>query len=145
MLSRAHRVLLFHSHFEPAARLPPQWIFPGGGIELGETRMDCALRELREETGRTFGFAELSDLSRSIVARKEWSDGSYQTDHSHFYLLRTDEFTPDDSLWTSDEHRDTIEHRWWSASEIQDQRPSIGPEGASELLLEILDLQRRVG
>jgi putative (di)nucleoside polyphosphate hydrolase len=39
-------VLVFRS-----AKFPDVWQFPQGGIEEGESPLDCALRELYEETG----------------------------------------------------------------------------------------------
>lgn len=42
------QVLLVKRRNEPDAGL---WGFPGGHVDLGETAMDAAARELREETG----------------------------------------------------------------------------------------------
>lgn len=45
---REDRVLLVKRRNEPDAGL---WGFPGGHVELGETALDAARRELHEETG----------------------------------------------------------------------------------------------
>lgn len=42
------RVLLIKRKYPPSAG---KWAFPGGGIELGETALEAAARELSEETG----------------------------------------------------------------------------------------------
>jgi 8-oxo-dGTP pyrophosphatase MutT (NUDIX family) len=45
------RVLLFHTHDLDHPDLGTWWELPGGGIDPGETHLDTALREPREETG----------------------------------------------------------------------------------------------
>ncbi|EFN59941.1 hypothetical protein CHLNCDRAFT_133014 [Chlorella variabilis] len=45
---RQPEVLLIRRAKEPAKGL---WCFPGGSLELGETLVDCAVRETLEETG----------------------------------------------------------------------------------------------
>lgn len=39
---------------------PGQWDLPGGGIDPGETPLECGLRELAEETGLVLDGARLS-------------------------------------------------------------------------------------
>lgn len=45
------RVLLFHTRDPDHPDLGTWWELPGGGIDPGETYVDAAIRELREETG----------------------------------------------------------------------------------------------
>ena len=64
--SKNDRILLFLSHFEPGSGLDPAWVFPGGGVEPGESELAAAIRELKEETGRAFSGHDLGEVLASI-------------------------------------------------------------------------------
>jgi ADP-ribose pyrophosphatase YjhB (NUDIX family) len=52
-----HHLLLLHQRIYPSGRLV--WLFPGGGIEAGETAEDCVKREMKEETNLDVRVKEL--------------------------------------------------------------------------------------
>jgi 8-oxo-dGTP pyrophosphatase MutT (NUDIX family) len=74
--------------FDPAGRVllvrhtySPGWIFPGGGVETGESCEEAALRELREEAGIT----ALAPLQLHGIFSNH---ASFNGDHLAFYVLR---------------------------------------------------------
>lgn len=133
-----NKILLFLSHFEPGSGLEPAWVFPGGGIEVDETELEAAIRELAEETGKSFHKGDLGE-SFAVLMHAMPDQRIFKTGEAHFYeLVIQDEFQPDTSGWTLDEHRDTVAHRWWSLNEILAERPWIEPAGSLELLAQRL-------
>lgn len=128
-------VFMLKTHFDPEVGLPPRWITPGGGIDAGETVLEAALRELAEETGIQSTPEALGDLIWKIEGCWDWADGqNHHTFVDHFYLLQITDFELDVSGWTEDEHRDVVEHRWWSISELKDSGESVSPPGLVDFL-----------
>lgn len=135
LVNRREQIFLIKTHFDPELGLPPRWLTPGGGIDAGETIQDTAVRELFEETGLKASQQELGEVFWETEGRWDWSDGvHYQTYVDTFFLLRIDEFELDDSAWTRDEHRDILEWRWWSVSDLIASGESVGPHGLAEHL-----------
>jgi 8-oxo-dGTP pyrophosphatase MutT (NUDIX family) len=115
--------------------LPPRWITPGGGIDAGETSLEAAVRELREETGIVVPQEALGEKLGEIAGRWEWGDGkNHHTYVDHFYKLQVIDFELDNSGWTEDERRDVLEYRWWSLTELKATGEQIGPHGLAELI-----------
>ncbi len=128
------RFLLFLSHFDPGSNLPPQWVFPGGGLEPDELPIEGIIREVFEETGRLF---LPSDFESVAVINHAMEDlRNHDTGEAHFFELRVSEsFEPSSENWTENEHRDTFMHRWVSVSEIVEEKLWVGPAGAIDLLI----------
>lgn len=136
ILHNANReVFLLKTHFDPEVGLPPRWITPGGGIDEGESILEAAIRELREETGIEITPEALGELIWQTKGRWDWADGeNHNTFEDHFYKLQVTEFDIDISGWTKDEHRDVLEFRWWSAAELLATEEFIGPPGLAEFV-----------
>ena len=129
------RFLLMHTRFDHRVGLPPRWITPGGGIDDGETPLEAAVRELREETGLVIEPTELGDMIDAVDGYWDWPDGTYFHSYvDHFFALRVDEFELDRSGWMESEHHDVIDIRWWTLDEIRAEAPFIGPERLIEVL-----------
>jgi 8-oxo-dGTP pyrophosphatase MutT (NUDIX family) len=140
ILDPNYKFLLFLSHFDPGSNLPPQWVFPGGGLEKGEEPLAGVVREVFEETGRKFveqAFKPIQALWHSMDDTRK-----HDTGEAYFFELRVSEpFEPSSEYWTENEHRDTVMHRWVSISEILEEQLWVGPSGAIELLIEWFGIQ----
>jgi 8-oxo-dGTP pyrophosphatase MutT (NUDIX family) len=130
----AGQVFLLLTHFDPEVGLPPRWITPGGGIDVGETPMEAAVRELFEETGLRVDSYSLGEQIWQTSGRWDWSDGNFHTYVDYFFKLRVEHFELDTSGWTKDEQRDVLEYRWWSIAELISSTEQIGPHGLSDYL-----------
>lgn len=128
--TKTGEILLFKTEFDPEIQLPPRWITPGGGIDPGETVAEAAIRELHEETGLQVDAESLGTVAWSVEGRVDWQDGvNFHTFVDHFFLFEVDRFEPDKAHWTDDEHRDVLETRWWSLSELIATGEPVHPPG----------------
>ena len=135
LTNSANEFFLLLTHFDPEVGLPPRWITPGGGIDEGETPIEAAVRELREETGISVSQEVLGEKLGEIAGRWAWGDGqNHHTYVDHFYKLQVEDFELDDSGWTEDERRDVLEFRWWTLAELKATGEQIGPHGLAELI-----------
>lgn len=50
------------------ADFTPRWTLPGGGVDLGESITDGAIREVHEETGYHVRIDSLLDVSSGVIA-----------------------------------------------------------------------------
>jgi 8-oxo-dGTP pyrophosphatase MutT (NUDIX family) len=129
------QVFLLLTHFDPEVQLPPRWITPGGGIDDGETPLEAAIRELREETGLMATPEQLGEQIWRAEGKWHWGDGvNHHTYVDYFYSLKVDNFQLDDRDWTDDERRDVLEFRWWNVSDLSRTQHQVGPDGLIEFL-----------
>jgi 8-oxo-dGTP diphosphatase len=62
VIIRENKILLVQHHKKGRK----YWLFPGGGLEYGETINDCAIRELKEEANLNITIGDLLLVSESI-------------------------------------------------------------------------------
>jgi 8-oxo-dGTP diphosphatase len=84
------RVLMLHRNKEPNKGL---WVAPGGKVEIHESPLECAIRELREETGLSANRMSLRGVVTEVSPRQDyqWLLFIYVTDDFEGELIACDE------------------------------------------------------
>ena len=130
----AGRVLLFHA-VTPEVGPAGWWELPGGGIDDGESYLEAAVREVREETGLRLDPATIGPPSwrRDTTWR---SRGVRRLQHEvvvsahvpgHRPVIRTDG-------QTASELEDYVDVRWWEVGDILGSSERFYPGRLPELL-----------
>ena len=131
LFDRDGRILLFLTT-APDTSGVARWITPGGGVDPGESHLEGALRELREETGLV-----LDSLGEPVWAHDfaaTWDAADHDTGHAEFYTATVDAFEPSSAEWTDEERVDVLAHRWWSAEELESSGEPFEPAELTRLI-----------
>jgi 8-oxo-dGTP pyrophosphatase MutT (NUDIX family) len=133
------RMLLF-SDSDPGLPALRWWITPGGGVEPGESDLDAAVRELREETGLTVAPEDLVGPIASRQVVHGYTDVVVEQDEV-FLGVTVPAFEVDVSGHTEEERLTMTEHRWWTREDLATTSETVWPAA----LLYLWDLMDRNG
>jgi 8-oxo-dGTP pyrophosphatase MutT (NUDIX family) len=134
------RVLLFHTHDVDHPDLGTWWELPGGGLDPGETQLDAAIRELREETGIVAGSSQVGPPTwRRRASFRHRQKRHVQDETIMTVRLPIPGPDIDESQRLDYELEDYFDFRWWPAAEILTSRERFYPGQLPTLLIPFLN------
>ncbi|MDQ6876051.1 MAG: NUDIX domain-containing protein [Actinomycetota bacterium] len=131
------RVLLFRGRDPGRPDVAPYWFTVGGGLEPGESVVQGALRETREETGLLLAPADLVGPVWHEVTEFPFEGVRYRQEQNYF-LARVEAWTVDISAFEEVETRSIDRHRWWSIAELARTAEVYYPVELHDLLRKVL-------
>ena len=136
LFDREDRVLLMKGRLPNRPDHPGGWFTVGGGADPGESLVDCALREVREETG----FTEI-DLGPAVWLREGQgglASGEVVVFKETYFVARCAGGEPSRAGWEAHEHELVDDLRWWGLDELAACTDLVFPERFVELAVEII-------
>jgi 8-oxo-dGTP pyrophosphatase MutT (NUDIX family) len=137
LVNAEDRVLLFRGGDPARPQDPPYWFTVGGGLDPGETPVEGAVRETREETGLVRTAADLVGPVWHEVVEFPFDGVTYRQSQD-FFVSRVEHWDVDTSAFNEVEVRSIDRYRWWSAEEIEAADEVCYPLGLADLLRRVV-------
>ncbi len=137
LLDATDRVLMFRGGDPGRPDLPAYWFTVGGGLNVGETPVQAAIRETFEETGLHRTADDLVGPVWHEVVEFPF-DGHIYRQSQDFFVSRVEHWDVDTSAFDEIEVRSIDRHRWWSIDELATTSETCYPVGLPDLLRRVL-------
>jgi len=130
------RLLLMKGRLPGAPDGPAAWFTVGGGAEPGETVLEAAVREVREETG--FCDLVLGPVIWLRAGPLALASGEVVMFREHYIVGRCAGGEPSREGWEDLERQLVDDLRWWSLDDLRACRDRVYPLGLADRLPDVL-------
>lgn len=132
LLDADGRLLMFRGT-DPGRPGSRYWFTPGGGLEPGETMVEGAIREVREETGLGLTPAELGEPVWHNTVDFPFDLRWYRQEQD-FFLVRVASWEVTMVGFDAEELRSIDTFHWWPLADLESTAEEVHPPGLAGLV-----------